>query len=342
MRTAFAMTTLSAALALAAAAPGAEGGDLHARVTEAYMQGQWERLAEALSAPAADLAGLTPAGRKDIAYVRDAVKECRPPWWEKVKAGRRVPIRQALWGRRFQALYDPSGKKGMQMRQTAAGMEITLNWPADAMDSDGKGPYGFRAGDQACVTVWGNITMAAAWTSLPVRTLARMSEADKLRFNRYSAFWSNVTTLYYATPPGRRYGLHIYCAAFMDKYGKGPMAGARRVIGAHLMAELLADPSKYPSIPLPDRLGDEPEKRFGVHLKMRSSRKGDWTIAEDRTYRESLAEWIKANGRRVLKTGVVTLPNKLTFHLDPDTDTAGHQPKRVAWLKARFKALGRD
>jgi hypothetical protein len=193
-------------------------------------------------------------------------------------------------------------------------------------------------GDQNCVNVWSTLGTAQIWKGMSLHAYAKLPDAEKLPISRYMSFRSQLATLYHTTPPGRRYGLHIYFAAFYhNKWGKGPMSGTRRANCAMLLAELLADPSKYPSLKLPRSLpAKHAEMALGQHFKHAIKRGAVWTIAEDRAFREALKAFAAANGKAVEKTQQVRLPNKLVVHLDPETDNERFRAKRDAWVKERF------
>lgn len=310
---------------------------LYDRIAWAYMDGQWEELASALTAANRSGASLTPPQRADVAYVREALAECRPAWWLSCKSERKTAIRQMLWGKPFLATFDPTAKDGMNIRFAPSPRVLTLKWNGTEMDSRDKGEYGFLHGDMVNVSTWGTLGTAQVYALVPMDTLRSTDERSQLRLQRFLRFRSNVTSLYHSGPPGRRYALHIYLAAFLDKYGKGPLAGCRRAVGAMLLCELLKEPSRYPSLALPKSLAaEDAEKQLGRHFKFRIGRNNHWTIAEDRSYREALKAFVGANSN-VLDTESVILPNGLAFSLDDEKD-ASLRPKRDAWIKSRFDA----
>jgi hypothetical protein len=326
----------------AGAARAAEAGDLYARIADAYMMGRFDELDEALREAGKRMGELTAEQKAGVLYVRKALAECRPAWWALSKKGRKTPVRQKLWGKTLYATYDPAGKGGFQLSPGQLGTVITVSWKPEEMDSTAKGMYGYLQGDMTCVNVWSNLAMAAVWNKLSQQALARTSERDKLRLNRYVSFRANLATLYHCTPPGRRYALHIYFASFFyDNWGKSPLAGSRRAVCAMAMGEILADPSRYRSLKLPKSLrADGAEEALGQHYKHAIKRTAAWTLAEDRRFRESLKPFAAANDHGVYKAEKVTLPNKLVFAIDVDADKA-YRPQRDAWVKRQFdKAKG--
>jgi len=338
------LTALAATAAAGAPKPEAapvaapDAGDLYARIAEAYMKGNWDELDAALRAPPRELSRLTPAQRADITYVRQAMAECRPAWWQPCKAGRAGPLQPLVWGRALNVAYDPAGKGGMQIKNTPRGPDMTISWPAAEMDSPTHAEHGFSKGDLLGVGIWFNLGTGAAWAAIPPQTMAGLSgsEKDKLRLNLYFDFRADVTALYYTTPPSRRWCLWLCLAAYMEKYAKGPLSGSRRAAGAMFLVEVLKSPSKYPSVKLPDTLpAESAEETLAIDLKNKDTRDGCWTIAEDKAFREAVRAFAAANDRTVLDTSRVTLPNALPFAVQAEDD-APLRPKRDAWVKAQF------
>jgi len=206
------------------------------------------------------------------------------------------------------------------------------------MDSTAKGQYGFLAGDQTSVGIWSNLATAQMYTMMPLQTLSQMNDRDKQRLNRYMSYRANLAVLYYTTPPGRRYAMHIYFASFYyDKWGKSPGAGTRRAPCAMMMTEILNDPARYPSLKLPGSLLDaNTEEALGKHFKKSIKRDALWTIAEDRRMREAIKAFAAQDDRDALETEIVILPNKLVFALDAEADAA-RRPQRDAWIKQQFE-----
>jgi len=325
-----------------ASARAADADGLYARIADAYMTGKFDELDTALGGAAKQMDRFTDEQKADVVYVREALAECRPSWWAACKQGKQARIRQEVWGKRFEVFYDPQGKGGVNMSSGLGGMRVTVSWKPEDMDSTASGLYGYLKGDQTCVNVWSNVAIGQIYAGLPLRTLARMNDRDKLRLNHYMSFRANLATLYHATPPGRRYALHIYFASFYyDKWGKGPGAGTRRAPCSMVMMEILRDPSRYRSLKLPRSLpAKNAEEALGKHYKMTMKRKAVWTIAEDRRLREALKPFAAANDKNVLKTGKVALPNKLVYAIDVKADAA-YRPRRDGWFKEHFdKAKG--
>jgi len=338
-----ALLLLFAGAAAAAAEQGkaapaeSKGDELLARITAAYMDGNWEDLDKALAARPAEMARLSRAQRADVDYVRQALAECHPAWWNILKAGKKATFQPVVWGRTLNLTCDPDSKGATNFRFGDPKVDVTLGAMAAAVDSPDEGEYEYLKGDLAGTAVWQNLGSAAAFSVMTVKQAGSIiGEKDKLRLSLYADFRGNLTPLYYGTPPIRRWALHIFLAAYMPEYGKGQVAASRRAAAAMLLAEIMRSPSTYPSLPLPDTLeAQEAEAKLAVHYKFMISRKSAWTIAEDRAFRAAVKPFALANEQKVLDGGKVTLPNNLTFAMMPDEDTQ-FQAQRDKFIKAAF------
>jgi len=335
------LASLCLVASVPAAKPGGDAGDLYSSITDAYMTGKFDDLKDDLVKATRRMKDFTPAQKTDILYVRKAIAECRPKWWYACKAGRKTLIRQPIFGKTVVVAYDPQGKGGMQMKSGPKGMSITVSWKPETMDSTEKGMYGYLKGDMTCGGIWSHLATAKIWSGMPMRTLAKMNDRDKLRLNRYMSFRGNLAALYYTTPVSRRYFMHIYFASFFyDKWGKGDATGTRRAVCAMIMCEILKDPTRYPSLKLPGKLNaDKAEEKLGQHYKFALNRNTLWTIAEDRSMREAIKSFAATADKNVCKTEKVTLPNKLVFAIDVKVDEA-IRAKRDAWIKQQFDKAG--
>jgi hypothetical protein len=325
-----------------APAPAPESGDVYARLVRAYMDGDLEQVETELRSSAKEIARLAPPQQADVAYLRQAMAECRPPWWKGCKAGQKTIFQASVWGRPLNVIYEPSAKDGVGLKAAPGDRQATLSWNAAEMDSTQPAEYGYLKGDLNGLGVWSSLGMAAVWSALTPQMLSGLTEKDKLRLNLYLDFRGNVTGLCYGSPPARRWGLHIFLAAYLEKYGKGPMAASRRAVASMFLVEVLKDPSRYPSVKLPGALAAESaEEKLAADLKFKMTRKTAWTLAEEKAFREAVKAFAAANDLSVFQTAKVALPNGLGFALLAEED-GPFRAKRDAWVKAQFdKAAGR-
>jgi hypothetical protein len=322
------------------AAPAeSKGSELLARITAAYMDGNMDDIEKALAARPAEMARLNRAQKADVEYVRQTLVECRPPWWGALKAGKKASFQTSVWGKPLSVTYNPDGKGETSFKPGEAKVETTLGAEGLSVDSTDSGQYGFLKGDLAGFMVWQNLGSASAFSGIPQRQFAVLGEKDQLRFALYRDFRGNLTALYYGMPPIRRWGLHIFLAAFMAEYGKGDMAASRRATASMLLQEILKSPATYPSLPLPDSLeAEKAEEKLAVHYKFMIGRKSAWTLAEDKAFRAALKAFALANEQKMLETGKVALPNNLTFAMLPGEDGT-FQAQRDKFIKTAFDKI---
>lgn len=316
-------------------ADAAVSSDPYQRLCDAYLNGKWEDLEKGLRG-GKDPAGLSADQRTELAAIRRAVTEGRPAWWQSCKAGNKGAIHPMVWGRTLDLTFDPAGKGGMQMNFSGNRMLLTVSWPVAEMDNPQHAEHGFSKGDLNHLSVWATLGMALCWSQVTPQALANLTEQDKVRLIRYQDFRGNVTGLYYGTPKARRWGEFLYLLAWKEKYAKMPNVNSRKAAGAMFLAEVLDDPSKYPSLPLPKTVpADAAEEKLAEHYRNWIEKHG-WTVAEDLALRKAIQAFAAANESGIYRTQQVTLPNKLKVSLDPEAD-APLRAKRDSWLKSQVK-----
>ncbi|MGB2822821.1 MAG: hypothetical protein WBF17_17690 [Phycisphaerae bacterium] len=324
----------------AAAAAKEQAAQRYEQIANAFLNSKWAELAEALPVPASQLRYMTPQQRDDVAYVRKTITECRPRWWKAAKGTTEAKFRVTLWGRSMSVAYTPGEKSNVNVQTIGGQQVIGVSWNPSPIDSEepavkSMAAHGCTAGDLADLTVWRTLANAQLMVSMPIQALAALQKRDKEGFNRYFLFRANVAVLYHCSPRARHAALIACLAAFMDKYGSGPIAGSNRAVGAMLVAEVLAAPAKWPSLPLPqDVPADDAEKAVAVHLKMQVGKA--WTIAEDKALREATLAFSGKNNKQVAQYGKVVLPNKLVFMLEAAKD-APFKAKRNAWVAQQLQ-----
>lgn len=325
-------------LILAAGAPrcaAAEAaGGLYDRIISLYMNDKWGDLQQELASKTRELGGLTPVQKTDIAYIRQAVADGRPAWWNEAKAGQSFNFRPVVWGQPLFATFDPNGR-GMNINFEQDRAVVTFSWKIDEMDNTDHAEHGFSKGELSHLGVWMNMGGAHAWVNIPLQMQANMDEQRKAQLSRYLDFRSNITGAYYSAPRSRRWGLWLCLAAHMEKYSKMPTVMARKAEAAMFIAEVLSKPAKYPSIKLPDSLSAEnAEEKLSLFLKDKIEKQA-WTFAEDKLIRDALRAFAAANDRTVVQTGTVRLPSGVLVSLDPVVDQA-NRLRRDAWTKAQY------
>jgi hypothetical protein len=317
----------------------APSSDSFQRICDDYLSGNWQDLAPALRNNKA-LAGLSSEQRAELAAIRTAVSEGRPAWWQVCKAGHRGPLRPVVWGSTLDLRFDSGSKSGVQMKSAGNRISLTVSWTAADMDNPQHAEHGFSKGDLADLGLWSTLGMARCWSQFAQQVLNGLTDEGKTRFFRYQDFRGNVTALYYGTPKSRRWGEFLYLLAWNKKYADMPNVNARKAAGAMFLAEVLSEPSKYPSLPLPKSAPSEKsEEKLAEHYRSWIEKHG-WTVAEDIALRKAIRAFALTNDQAVLRSQQVELPNRLNVSLDPQADVA-FRADRDKWLKAQVdKALG--
>jgi hypothetical protein len=319
-----------------AAKATAAGQALYQQISAAYLDGRWDELPKLLKGSPREMAALEAGQRADVTALRRVLAECRPEWWEMTKRGGKVSIRTALLGRPLETVFDPAGK-GVNMSVANNRITTSVSWAVADMDNPQHAEHGFSKGELCNLGVWATLGMAGTWTQIPPQALVNLSEADKTRLFRYQDFRGNVTGLYYAMPRARRWGAFLYMLMWKDKYAQMSTRNSRKAVAALLLAEILAAPASYPSLPLPKSVPAENcEEKLSEHYRDWIEQHG-WTLAEDLALRRAIQAFAAANELMVMRAQRVTLPNKLSVALDPEADAA-LRPKRDAWLKAHLEA----
>ena len=321
-----------------------KGDELLARVTSAYMGGNWEDLDAALAAAAkpAAMKTLSKAQKADVDYVRQAMAECRPAWWNTLKAGKKASFAVTAWGRAADVVCDPDAKKStVQVPGGNAKPKLTYGSDMNTIDNPDHAEHSYTKGDLAGVGVWQSIGgTAVGLAALSQRSVQGiMSDKDKLRLGIYLDFRGNLTVLYYGTPTVRQWGLWLYLAAYMEKNSKADIVNSRKAAAGALVAEVLKSPEAYPFFALPDSLPDEgAEGKLALHFLSKLNRNKPWTLAEDRAFRAAVKNLALANEQKAFDTGKVALPNGQAVALMA-ADDAPLQAERDKFVKAAFDKI---
>ncbi|HSI32637.1 MAG: hypothetical protein ACAI43_14040 [Phycisphaerae bacterium] len=331
------LLALAVALSLPTRAADAPQAGLYEQIVEQYMTGKWEDLDALLKSRVKEFNALPAPQKLDVTYVKQSLAESRPAWWNTVKPGKKVNFRATVWTRTMDLTFDPAMKNSVETKSNGFRVDISVQWPAADMDSAANGEHGFTKGEIVNLGVFSTLGMAAAWGAVPQSSLMNLTEKDKTMLFRGLDFRGNIAGVYYGTPRARHWGVWLYMHSYMGKYDKMSIVNGRKAVATAVMMEVLANPKKYPSFPLPDSLdADDAEEKLILAVHKPLEKKG-WTFAEDRSLREALKSFNTANEAVVKSGGLVKLPQTLTMHLDPETDKP-LQTKRDAWFKKAFDA----
>ncbi len=326
----------------AASSPQGAGEEFYTRVSKAFLDDKAEEAARDLEANGPLIAGLPAAQKADVGYIREAIAEGRPAWWNDCKAGKKTLLKPlVLWGRPLVATYDPEAKSSISMQWTDNLMKITVGWSSKDMDNPGQAEHGYTKGELSDLGIWCTLGSADGYSRLTLdmlQALGKPTPAVKLQVLRYLDFRGNLGGAVYAMPRARRWGLWLYLACYMDKYSHNDVYMGRRAVGAMFVAEVLGHAAAYPSLKVPkDVPADGAEGKAALALKDWIEGHG-WTVGEDRSIREALQTLAMANEKTTQASGIVTLGNGLTLALDPEADKP-LGAKRDAWVKEQVGKL---
>jgi hypothetical protein len=316
----------------AATAPTTAAAELHAQILDKYIAAKWDTLATDL-AKTKDINAMTKDQQADVAYVKQAVADGRPAWWDSLKQGRKTIIQTRIWQKTLNLTWDPALTPGsINMSQTPGGpIAISVNWLSADMDSTEIAEHGFTKGDLAYVGIWGAMEAAQLYGVLSVQQVNNLNEKDRTKLSRFMGFRQAVAAAYYGTPRARRWISFLafdgYIASHLTNEGFIP----RRGLAVMLEQEIVSHPARYPSLRIPRNLTAETaETNLATNL-MGQFERTTLTFAEDKALREAVKEFAQANTQTIYAGGKITLPSKLTLPLDPSEDGDG-PAKRGTWL----------
>lgn len=299
-----------------------------------YMAGNWDELAKELSANAAQLKHLTGQQQIDAAYLKQALIDGRPQWWNACKAEKQTPIRASIFGQMVSASFVLNQKVNLNMKFSGV-REMTVSWPSAEMDSAANAEHGFTKGELNGMVVWGTLSNAAVYSKMPMTALANLSENDKARLIETLDFRSMLAGVYYGNPRTRQWGLFLALHTWLPKYAKMQTVMSRKALGAMLVAELVENSEKYDSIKIPKIDNEEnAEERLALGLQGAVEKHG-FTFAEDKLVRAAIKNFATANEDPIRTAGAIKLPNGLVLALDPTKDES-LRAKRDAWLFAHL------
>ena len=314
-------------------------GDSFHHLLDAYLDGKWDEVEGMFTGSGRELQAIPLSEQPKVNYMRQTLAECRPEWWKRCKAAERFAFAPNVWGRAVKATFDPAAKSSVQLSLSRGQLALTLTWPTADMDNHAAAQRGFSKGDLACLSVWSTLGMAEAWSAIPLEAQNNLKADARVLLQQYLDFRSNVTDVYYGTPKARRWGLWLCLVMYVGENATNPVRTAREAVAAMFMSEVVANPTKYPSIQLPKGLPVEGlEEKLAWELRLRIEKHG-WTLAEDKCLRAAIAAFALVNGRQAHLRGQVTLANGLVVALDPEKDKL-LRPKRDLWFKTKMDSAG--
>jgi hypothetical protein len=341
----WAATTSSAPAKLAALK--AEVEECHKKAVEVYMRGKWDALPAALKAAERQPTLLTPQQRLDLAYMRRTAAEFRPTWWNSCKSSVKVSFQARIWDRPITANFVPADKPGWSAnadthRKT---ITVTISWQPGMVDDtkEVEGElakrHGLASGDIGELLVWLHLGYNYMLNALPLDQVTLLFTDHKLLFDHVQDFYALLTCVYHCSPRARLATFMLELGPLGIKSDRESQVRAACAMGSIFISEVLADPSKWPSVHLPPTVPDKNVEQATIAYVLENLDAG-WSLAEDRAFRELIHNFMTAKGEQVLRgRGEVVLPSKLTLKLVA-TDDRDLQKKRDAWVAERLTKAG--
>lgn len=321
----------------------AQAKQAYEAVVEAYMNSKWGDLKTQLRSSGRFAARMTASQRADLAYIRKVAVEYRPPWWKSCRSTAKRTIRARIWGKNIVANYVPADKPSMSGQVVGLRMVITVSWNPSFVGSTvaEKGRlaehHGITKGDLGEVIVWRQLGYSYLSESLPIRRVMALYNGNRHLYQHLQALFANLTSMYHSSPKARRTAMLIH-GSTLHAPGKSAEAYVRscRAISSLLLAVVLAEPKKWPSIKLPYTLdGDGVERQVSTYVY--NHVEPTWTLAEDRAFRNELRSFFRTNAARSLRNrGKLVLPNRTVFML-MEPDDRPFQAKRDEWVKKQVE-----
>jgi hypothetical protein len=281
-----------------------------------------------------------------------------PEWWEQTKSASATRMQATLWGDDIEVVYKPSRNVGFQRVRPETDiveqngrpvrrivdLELMATWkPALVNDPDLAGGKlsemrGVKRKHLAESIIWHELGHAYVAESLPVRHAVQLYTKHRLLFTHLQEFYADMTTLAHASPPAQRPTLWIRLQG-LDYYNEEvPHTRAAHGIGALLLADMLRQPKKWPSVHFPPKVPEQ-QVELNTIIYVYEHWEKDWTLQESQRLRQITKNYMLNQGKATLqRKGVIKLSNGLSFALTIAQDRE-HQQKRDAWVAQRLKKL---
>ena len=320
----------------------ADPAQLYDELMKRYLAGQWETLPADIKAKEKEIATLPAEKIANLAYVKQAVEEGRPAWWQQIKSGTGVqPFKATLWKQEVNAVY-ASGPG----RIPAPAQAVSVQWPRaqmDSLDSMSLSEVGlslggnFHKGDGVDQLAWSYLAMGCLYQTAGAEKIKGLSGEQKTALDNYGGFLMGVTTGYYGTPQARRLVIVEALASFEEMNNDRPEWLGKRPIGSAILLEMSLNAGVHKTVrPIAvlglDKAGIEVRENEEFRAKplilgMVGSR---LTFEEDKAFRE-MFKFLGEKNQDWQNTRIA-LPWDMAYDLDI--------PKDAPLGKERMKKLG--
>ncbi len=339
-----------------------EATEAYTELETAFMAGEWDGLDTKIKtmSPRQKLM-LEKEAKENLVYMQKALPGYRPSWWSNVSSSSNVSFGAEIWGRKFIANYRPSESLGEQAVipegrwvRTRDGYEgvitklnIIVSWKPSLVDNpkpaQGKlaETQGTKYGDIAETIIWHELGHNYITTNLPLNQTVELYKSHTMLFQHLQEFYADLTSIYHSAPYSQRVQLMIRLDG-LDYYDEeGPHTRASHAVGSLLLADMLANPEKWPSVHFPPSV---PKKQVELNTIIYVYEHWDpkWSLDEHRRLRDQVDAFIKRYGEATLRSrGVAQLPNDQKFALMVAKDRE-NQEARDKWVTEKLEGVIKD
>lgn len=334
----------------------AKAHELFGRTVKAYLDSDLELFSNLAKDATKKRVLLSPTQRGDLIYMQKTAKSFRPKWWGNCLSPSNISFNATIWGDQFVANYQPSmalgsqrirlrGKyvrQGNSVEYRVDGVDVIVSWQPTLVNSRNAARgklaeiHGTTHGDMGEVIVWHELGHNYITNSLSLDHVVELYKNHPLLYNHLQEFYADMTSVYHASPHARRPAL-MFRLGLLDYYDElEPHTRGAHAVGAIVLAEILQDIDKWPSVHLPP----EPPKQqaeLNTIIYVYEHWAASWSVAQDRILRDLAMNFMRREGRNVLRSrGMVLLANKLKISLMAAQDRH-RQKQRDAWVVTQLQ-----
>jgi hypothetical protein len=318
-----------------------------------YLSGDWNKLNQDLAARVPQMAGLPAGNAADMAYIRAAVLECRPVWWDKMKAGAAFSFEATVFNRKIPVSWSAADQYSENAATRSGKVIVLAAWPAQWIDSTGPldnstglmiPPGSYTDNEFTQWSIWNAIGRNCPMVELGEKGVALLDKSDEHYVDLHRQFLGTAAAMYYVTPSSR-YVVTVGCQNAWDPTRRTNAAwNGRRYFTAFLVGEFLAHPEKYPGLKLDiPELAEErptettPEQNLFTSYISNALMAHKFTLAEDCALRQAIWEFALANTDWTADH--INLPQGGIIALDPAKESEAAKARWAAYRElARAKA----
>jgi len=303
-----------------------------------YLSGDWSKLNQDLAARTPQMGGLPAGNAADMAYIRAAVLECRPAWWDKVKAGAAFSFEATVFNRKLPVSWSAANQYSDNAATRSGKVIVLAAWPAQWMDTTGAldpnlglliPPGSYTDFEFTQFAIWQGIGRHCPMVELGEKGVALLDKTDEHYVDLHRQFIGVAAAMYYVTPASR-YVAVVECHNAWDPPRRNNATwNGRRYFTAFLVGEFLAHPEKYPSIKLDiPELGEEgpkdalPEQNLFTSFISNALMTNKLTLAEDCALRQAIWEFALANTDWTADHITLPVGGSIAFDAAKETEAA--------------------